>query len=41
LTIEEIIQRGLHEFLDDLQLRINSVGEKAYQTFFALKPIPH
>ncbi|MBD1870953.1 alpha-E domain-containing protein [Oculatella sp. FACHB-28] len=39
LTIEEITQRGLHQFLDDLQSRINSVGGKMFETFFALEPM--
>ena len=39
LTMEEITQQGLHEFLDDLQSRINSVGEKMFEIFFALEPI--
>ena len=39
LTIEEIIQSGLHEFLDDLQRQINGVGDKIVETFFALEPI--
>ncbi len=38
LTIEEIIQSGLHEFLDDLQRQINGVGDKIAETFFALEP---
>jgi uncharacterized alpha-E superfamily protein len=37
-TIEDIIARGLHEFLDDLQSQINSAGGKIFETFFALKP---
>lgn len=39
LTIDDIIQSGLHEFLDDLQKRTNTVGDKIYETFFALEPI--
>jgi uncharacterized alpha-E superfamily protein len=39
LTIEDISERGLHEFLDDLQLRINSIGGKIFKTFFDLKPV--
>jgi uncharacterized alpha-E superfamily protein len=39
ITIEEIIQRGLHEFLDDTQIQINSVGDKMFETFFALEPV--
>ncbi|MBW4463784.1 MAG: alpha-E domain-containing protein [Nodosilinea sp. WJT8-NPBG4] len=38
LTIDEITQRGLHEFLDDLQTRFNTVGEKVFSDFFALEP---
>jgi uncharacterized alpha-E superfamily protein len=34
-TIEDIIEIGLHEFLDRLQLSINSVGDKISTTFFA------
>ncbi|MBD2104663.1 alpha-E domain-containing protein [Leptolyngbya sp. FACHB-261] len=39
-TIEEIIQTGLHEFLDQLQRRMNGIGEKMFETFFALEPLP-
>lgn len=39
LTMEEITQQGLHEFLDDLQSRINSVGKRMFETFFALEPV--
>jgi uncharacterized alpha-E superfamily protein len=36
LTIEEIIQSGLHEFLDRFQQRLNDVSKKLFQTFFTL-----
>ncbi len=39
LTIEEIIESGLHEFLDNIQIQINAVGDKIAKTFFALEPI--
>lgn len=39
LTIEEIIQSGLHEFLDHLQQQMNGVGDKIFETFFALDPV--
>lgn len=39
LTIEEIIETGLHEFLDNFQGRINDTGEKVFETFFALQPL--
>ncbi len=39
LTIEDIMDQGLHETLDDLQLRMNAVGEKIFETFFALETV--
>ncbi|MDJ0596568.1 MAG: alpha-E domain-containing protein [Pleurocapsa sp. MO_226.B13] len=35
-TIEDIIQSGLHEFLDRMQSSINQVGNEIYTTFIAL-----
>src|SRR5262249_15019938 len=37
--VREIITRGLHEFVDALQTRINLVGESVFSTFFAPRPI--
>lgn len=37
ITIEEIVEAGLHEFLDNLQSRMNDVGEKIFETFFELQ----
>ncbi len=37
--VAEIIRRGLHEFLDDFQHELNSVGDAVFQTFFALRPV--
>ncbi|MEE3716540.1 alpha-E domain-containing protein [Tumidithrix elongata RA019] len=39
ITIEEIIQSGLHECLDHFQTRLNDISNKVGETFFALKPI--
>ena len=40
-TIDEIFQLGLHEFLDDLQRRINQVGDCIYTDFIAIpQPSP-
>lgn len=36
LTIEDIIQVGLHEFLDSIQRQINDIGDKIYTTFVAV-----
>jgi uncharacterized alpha-E superfamily protein len=40
IQVQEIINRGLHEFLDDIQVRLNLVGDAVYNSFFALQPIP-
>lgn len=39
LTIDEIGENGLHEFLDGFQSRLNTAGEKIFETFFALEPV--
>ena len=38
--IDEVIDRGLHEFLDDLQTRLNLLGITIGTTFFNIKPAP-
>jgi uncharacterized alpha-E superfamily protein len=35
--IEEIIAGGLHEYLDELQTKMNGVSEGIYDTFFAVR----
>jgi uncharacterized alpha-E superfamily protein len=37
--VREIVARGLHEFVDALQTRLDLVGESVFSTFFALRPI--
>jgi uncharacterized alpha-E superfamily protein len=37
VTIDEIVNQGLHEFLDSLQLQLNQVGHAVYEDFFALQ----
>lgn len=39
LTIEEIIQGGMHEFLDRLQQQMNHVDDQMYMSFFALPTV--
>jgi uncharacterized alpha-E superfamily protein len=36
---EHIIKRGLHEFLDSFQTKLNLADQCIYDTFFALRPI--
>ena len=37
ITIEDIIQSGLHEFLEQMQSSLNQVGTEIYQAFFAFE----
>lgn len=39
LSIDEIMEQGLHEFIDDFQSQVNQVGNAIIETFFAMKPI--
>ena len=39
-VIEEVIVQGLHEFLDELQLRLNEVGGALHDSFFAPQLAP-
>ncbi|MBD1821685.1 alpha-E domain-containing protein [Cyanobacteria bacterium FACHB-DQ100] len=39
LTISDVMESGLHEFLDNLQRRTNEVGIKLSETFFAMQPV--
>jgi uncharacterized alpha-E superfamily protein len=36
-TIEDIIEAGLHEFLDEIQGKINQIGVKVRETFFVIE----
>lgn len=36
MKIEEIIEQGMHEFIDDFQTRINSVGKAIHDDFFTM-----
>lgn len=36
-NIEEIVQFGVHEYIDDLQINLNEIGVGIYDTFLALK----
>jgi uncharacterized alpha-E superfamily protein len=40
IQVREIISRGLHEFLDDIQVRLNLIGDAIHSSFFALQPVP-
>lgn len=37
LSVEDIVAEGLHEFLDRLQVRVNEIGERIDETFFAVR----
>lgn len=35
--VEDLLDKGLHEYVDDFQTRLNEVGNGIFETFFALK----
>ncbi|WP_437192326.1 alpha-E domain-containing protein [Planctomicrobium sp. SH527] len=37
--VHTIVNQGIHEFIDGLQTRLNSIGEAIHETFFALRPV--
>ncbi|NET90786.1 MAG: alpha-E domain-containing protein [Kamptonema sp. SIO1D9] len=37
LTIDDVVEDGLHEFLDQMQRSINNVGNKISETFFGME----
>jgi len=37
--VDEILQQGLHGFLDALQSKLNAIGEAINETFFAMRPV--
>lgn len=34
----QVVQRGLHEFVDDLQNKLNRIGDSVHDRFFAMRP---
>jgi uncharacterized alpha-E superfamily protein len=39
LTIEDVFENGLHEFLNQMQIEINQVGNQISKTFCAVEPV--
>lgn len=37
--VDAIINRGLHQFIDDLQTKLNNIGDGISETFFAIRPV--
>lgn len=37
--VDEILESGLHEYLDEFQDKLNQAGGAIFDTFFALKPV--
>ena len=37
--IDDIIEEGLHEFIDRFQTRLNLVDDAVFETFFAIRPL--
>mgnify|MGYP001243176679 CR=1 FL=1 len=37
--VDTVINQGLHEFIDDLQVKLNQIGDAIHETFFAMRPL--
>jgi uncharacterized alpha-E superfamily protein len=35
-TVEDIFKRGLHGYLDDVQVKLNSIGDALFEAYFFL-----
>ncbi len=40
IELEEVMETGLHQFLDNFQESLNEVGDAIFKTFFALRLLP-
>jgi uncharacterized alpha-E superfamily protein len=40
VTVEDIVQYGLHQYIDQFQEKLNQTSQAIYERFFALKPPP-
>jgi uncharacterized alpha-E superfamily protein len=40
VTVGDIVQYGLHEYIDQFQSKLNQTALAIYERFFALKPPP-
>ncbi|TAD78269.1 MAG: alpha-E domain-containing protein [Oscillatoriales cyanobacterium] len=39
LAVDDVMDRGLHEFIDGLQLELNAIGQQMNDRFFALRSV--
>ncbi len=39
--INDVFDKGLHEYLDDLQKKLNTVSDKIFETFFTTDKVPN
>ncbi len=39
MDVKDIMDRGMHEFLDEIQIRCNEISAEIHEAFFAIKPI--
>lgn len=37
--VSDIMRTGVHEFIDDFQIKLNGIGTAIHDTFFAMRPI--
>ena len=39
--VNEAFETNLHDYIDSFQMKLNAVDDAIYNTFFALRPLPH
>jgi uncharacterized alpha-E superfamily protein len=39
IQIDSVIEKGVHQFIDSFQLKLNHVGRAIFETFFARRPV--
>lgn len=37
--VTEVMEQGLHQYLDNMQTRLNEIGDNIFDAFFALRPL--
>jgi uncharacterized alpha-E superfamily protein len=40
VTVDDILGRGLHEYIDEFQTKLNQAAQAVFERFFAFRPAP-
>ncbi len=39
ISVDDVISSGLHEFIDNLQMKLNAIGDGIFDTFITMRPV--